>query len=90
MESMDIQVVKRDGSIEAYSESKISKVGEAAGLNQSQAQTLASSITAWLTEQKVKKVTSLDIRDQVISGLKKLNTYAANLFIWYEKTKTAH
>lgn len=84
---MNTQVVKRDLSIEDYNQNKIAKVGVAAGLNESQAQALAVSISKWLNERNVNKITSLDIRDQVVNELKKLNTYAANLFMWYEKTK---
>lgn len=84
---MKREVIKRDGTLEDYTEEKIKKVVTAAGINPDEAKTLAGNITKWLEKNNMLKVTSLQIRDHVIDELKKVNQYAANFFIWYEKTK---
>lgn len=84
---MKIEVAKRNGTIEDYDESKIVKVVVATGLEPEQAQTLAVNVTKWIKDNSLSKVTSLQIRDQVVEGLKKVNKYSANLFVWYEETK---
>ena len=33
------------------------------------------------------QITTLQIRNQVLSELGKINEFAANAFLWYEKTK---
>ncbi|OGK25286.1 hypothetical protein A3A46_03730 [Candidatus Roizmanbacteria bacterium RIFCSPLOWO2_01_FULL_37_13] len=84
---MNLQVIKRDGSIEDYNEAKITRVVIAAGLNPDQAQTLASAIAKWIKKNTLTKLSSLKLRDKVLEELKKANKDAANLFSWYEKTK---
>ncbi len=84
---MNIAVIKKDGSIEDYNPQKITKVVIAAGLYPDQANILSTNITNWLKEKNLSKVTSIQIKNQVIEELKKINQYAAGLFTWYEKTK---
>lgn len=87
---MKTKVVKRDGSLEDYDEAKIARVAEAAGLESGQAQVVAVNITKWLKENSILKVTSLQIRDQLLEDLKKFDGKAADLFVWYEQTKDGH
>lgn len=80
-------VLKRDGSRENYDEVKIIRVVTAAGLRPDQAQKLAKKVTLWVDNLRQPEVSTLQIRDKVIEGLKKVNDNAAGLFIWYEHTK---
>lgn len=84
---MKMQVIKRDGSIEEYSEAKIAKVIIAAGLEPNQVQKITFVISESLKKMNLSKLSSLKIKDKVIEELKKVNQDAANLFFWYEKTK---
>lgn len=81
-----VNVIKRDGSKEAYDETKVVRVVVAAGAKNGQEQVIAQAVTAWLNKEKLTETTSLIIRDKVISELKKINPEAANFFIWYQKT----
>lgn len=83
---MAINVIKRDGSKEAYDETKVARVAAAAGAKNGQEKEIAKAVTAWLNSEKQTETTSLIIRDKVISELKKINPEAANFFIWYQKT----
>lgn len=84
---MDIHVVKKDGTLEVYDESKIVRIVVAAGLTPEEGQTLASNITKWINENSLTKVTTLELRGKVLEGLKAASEYAANLYLWYEKSK---
>jgi len=85
---MKVQIVKRDGTPEKYDPQKIERVVEAAGLNPEEAKILSGKVTNWLVTNKKEKITSLEIRDQVIKELEAVDEYAANLFKWYQKVKT--
>jgi len=82
-----MKVIKRDGSIEDFNQNKIARVVKAAGLNDNRAQKLAKKVAEWLEAKKQAQVTSLQIRDKVIEELQKVDKYAANLFVSYQKTK---
>lgn len=82
-----INVIKRDGIKEAFDPEKISRVVEAAGLTKEQSKLLAQTVTDILVQNRKNEVTSFEIRKLVIEELYKVNTYAADLFSWYEKTK---
>lgn len=84
---MEVKVIKRNGSLEDFDQGKIARVVTAAGLTPNQAETLAANITEWVKATQQNQVTTLQIRDQVVYELQKLNKYAADLFVWYEKTK---
>ncbi len=84
---MNKSVIKRDGSIEPYQEEKIVRVVQAAGADEQVSKEVAQRITAWLTLNTSPEVPSLAIRDQVIVELLKLDTDAASMFSWYQKTK---
>jgi len=84
---MAIQVIKRDGSLEDFEKDKIERVTKAAGLSQKQAKELALKIEKWAKSSGRKKITTLQIRDEVVPELKKLNKFAYNAFVWYQKTK---
>lgn len=68
---MNIQVIKRDKTVEEYQENKIEKVVLAAGLNLKQAKLLTANINGWIKKNSFLKVSSLEIRDKVIEELKK-------------------
>lgn len=84
---MKIQVVKRDGSLENFERDKIERVTAAAGLSQEQAKELADEIEKWVETSGKNQLTTLQIREQVLKRLNNLNQFAANAFVWYEKTK---
>ena len=84
---MNLQIIKRDGSLENYSEEKIRKVVVAAGLKLDQAKLLTHNITYWLKTKTFTKLSSLKLRDQVNEELKKINKEAHDLYTWYQKTR---
>jgi transcriptional regulator NrdR family protein len=85
---MKIQVVKKDGSLEDYDESKIFRVAKAAGLSVKQSGLVAADVTKWIAESGLTKITTLQIRSSVVENLNKFDKSAANLYLWYEGTKT--
>ena len=80
-------VIKRDGSKEIFSEAKIARVMGAAGLTSEQTKQVVSRINEWTTSQGEKEITSLSIRDKLLNILPEINKPAADLFVWYQKTK---
>ena len=82
-----IRVVKRDRTLEDFDKKKIARVVAAAGLEIEKANDLADRVDLWVTQNSQEAVTSLQIRDKVLEELKKVSSYAAGLFEWYEKTK---
>ena len=84
---MKFQVIKKDGTLEDFEKGKIERVTTAAGLSQEQAKKLASEIEKWAETSGKNQITTLQIRNQVLLELKGLNEFAANAFVWYEKTK---
>lgn len=84
---MKIQVIKKDGTLEDFEKDKIERVTTAAGLSENQARKLADKISGWIKSGGKKQITTLQIRNQVVSQLQKINQFAANAFLWYEKTK---
>jgi transcriptional regulator NrdR family protein len=85
--SSDILVIKRDGSKEPFDPEKISRVVQAAGLEVDLAQKLTRDISIWINALGQSEVSSLKIRDEVITELESLDEYVAGLFRWYQKTK---
>ena len=84
---MKFQVIKKDGSLEDFEKGKIERVTTAAGLSQKQAKKLASDIEKWAKTSGKKQIAVLQIRNQLLKELNDLNQFAANAFVWYEKTK---
>lgn len=84
---MTIQVIKKDGSLQPFDHLKIRKVVIAAGLTSEEGDLLAKKMKSWVKKLKKEKVSTKEIRNEVVSELKKVNPYAAQLFVWYEKTK---
>ena len=80
-------ITKRDGSTEEFQSEKITRVVMAAGLSEEQARILTHNVTDWTNNHEQEKITTLQIRDRVLEELRKINSYAAGLFEWYEKTK---
>lgn len=87
---IDIKVKKRDGTIEEYAKEKIKKVVLAAGLDDSESEKLLTEIDNWLKGRNFKVITSIKLRDRVATELKKLNEYAYNKYIWWQKYKEDH
>ncbi len=81
------EVVKRDNTKEPYSEEKVRRVVEAAGLDPNQSVVFAQAITNWLLEAEKSIINSLELRDKVLAELRSTDENAANLFEWYQKTK---
>lgn len=86
-EMMRVQVLKRDGSLEPFAAKKIVRVVKAAGLEPPQAVALGKRLDDWVGSLGKKQLSSLEIRDQVLAELRRVNAHVANLFEWYEKTK---
>lgn len=82
-----MQVIKRDGSYEEFDQGKIARVTQAAGLSSDQAQALADKLAQWANQSGKSQIPALEIRNQVVAELQKVNPNAANLFVWYEGTK---
>jgi len=82
-----ILVVKRDGSKQHYDPDKIAQVAIAAGLETSKTAKLTQAVNDWIESLNRLEVTSLEIRDKVLSVLVKLNPQVADLYRWYQKTK---
>ncbi|MCR4263470.1 MAG: ATP cone domain-containing protein [Candidatus Roizmanbacteria bacterium] len=80
-------VIKRDGSKEIFSEAKIARVMGAAGLTSEQTKQVVNQVNEWLTKQGQKEITSLSIRDVLLTILPEINKPVADLFTWYQKTK---
>ncbi len=90
IERMKIKVVKRDKELADYDSIKIKKIVVAAGLTEKEADGLCKTIDKWLGKLDKKQVTSLQIRDQVLVEIQKINEQVARKFIWYEKYKDKH
>lgn len=84
---MKIQVIKKDGSLEDFEKGKIERVTTAAGLSRNQAKELADNIEKWAETSGKNQIATLQIREQVLKGLNNINQFAADAFVWYEKTK---
>ena len=84
---MKIAVVKRDGTLEDFQKEKIEKCLKAAGLTDDQTKSLADKTAKWVKSLGKKQITTFQIRDRVVSELGKINRFATNAFVWYEKTK---
>lgn len=83
----EIQVIKRDGSVEDFEVEKIIRVVKAAGLSSADAEELGSHMEKWAIEQNKEEISSLEIRDKVVELMHDYDEMAADLFVWYEKTK---
>jgi len=81
-----IKVIKRDGSLQEFDEGKIVRIAKAAGLEEAEAVDLGNEVEAWAIAQN-KKITTMQIRDLVLEGLRKRDEYAANMYEWYEERK---
>lgn len=82
------RVIKRDGKIEDFDQGKIERVAKAAGLKPDDAKRVAQNVAQWVTNNTFDHtISSLKIRDKVVEELQRVNSYAAGLYTWYEKTK---
>lgn len=82
-----VKVIKRDGQLEDFDLKKIARVLQVAGLDKEAADLLSNRVSAWVDRNYQDSVSSLEIKDKVLEELKLVNSYIADLFQWYEKTK---
>ena len=80
------KVIKRDGNVEDFDTGKIERIAKAAGLNDVDSQKVAKNVAEWVLAQG-KPVQTVDIRNEVVNELQKVNSYAANLYLWDETSK---
>ncbi len=83
-----LQIIKRDGSKEPFDLDKIARVVTAAGLEPDETDRLVNKLTDWINSLNKVEISSLEVRDQVLLALDSINTSVANLFRWYQKTRT--
>ena len=88
--AIKLKVRKRDGKLENYDSAKIKKVVIAAGLNEKEAKALCLNLDTWAKSVRKKEVSSLEIKDIVALELKKVNNYAYEKYMWWEKYKDQH
>jgi len=80
------QVIKRNGSMEAFDKSKISMGLTHAGLLVSDANNIADQVEQWLPEVlEDDKVDSFVIRDRLVELLEEMDPQAAQRFLEYKK-----
>lgn len=82
---MDVTVIKRDNTKESFDPETLMRVVIAAGLTPEEAKKVSEGIENWLTQRGKPEVTSVQIRDQIIVEIQKLNKNVARSFIDYEK-----
>ena len=86
---MGISVIKKDRSSEELNPDKIKRVVKAAGLTDAEADILTQKVIDWVNNLGRGEVKTSEIREVVLQELKNVNSYAAGLYEWYEKTKEA-
>ena len=84
---MSFRIVKRDKSIEDFNAAKLLLVTTSSGLSEEEAKKLCVTIQKWAEGTKKPLITTLQIRDRIITELQKTNHDAADHFIEYEKTR---
>lgn len=82
------EVIKKDGSREAFDIEKIRKVTVTAGLDDAKVNDLCARITKWVDEKG--SVTTPEIREQVLNYLQENDPSVYGLFKWYEDGKDKH
>lgn len=84
-----IKIRKKDNRLQSFDPKKIERVCKAAGVDADNAKRIAEKINTWIrnSPDKLDGISSLQIREIVASELKKISTYAYNLYTWYEKGK---
>jgi len=83
----DLEVIKRDASVEPFSLEKIQRVVRAAGLDDKQTKQLTGEIILWQSRIAGKKISSKEIRDEVQRLMERIDPASANFYRWYQKTK---
>ncbi|OGM26105.1 hypothetical protein A3D00_01825 [Candidatus Woesebacteria bacterium RIFCSPHIGHO2_02_FULL_38_9] len=84
---MELTVVKKDGSLESFNKDKIDRIMVAAGLDPEISLALSDEISNWAENLGQDKITTAQIRDKVVEELKRQDKYAADFYVWYEKSK---
>ena len=84
---MSFRVVKRDKVLEDFNEAKIVNVLEASGLSHEDAQHICVVVFQWAEDTKKPLVTTLQIRDRIITELQKTNKDAASHYVAYEQNR---
>jgi transcriptional regulator NrdR family protein len=82
-----MQIIKRDKTREEFQPQKIKRVVIAAGLTESESETLMNNLNNWVDANKFETLEVTSLRNKVVEELSALNKYAADLYQWYEETK---
>jgi transcriptional regulator NrdR family protein len=82
-----VKVEKRDGSLEEFDPEKIKSVVVAAGLDEEKSKKLVANVSEWVKKYEGKTITSLQIRDQILVEMQKIDQIVAQGFTEYEKYK---
>ena len=84
---VNIEVKKKDDSLELFNSEKIKRVVIAAGLSENDGAHLAEQVNTWAHSLNKPVINSRALRDKVYEELKKVSEYSTGLFTWYEKMK---
>jgi transcriptional regulator NrdR family protein len=85
---MNLQVQKKDGSMQLFDRTKILAGLVKSGATSEQAETVASQVEAWAqTGAPNGVIASLDLRAKVLEFLKVVNPVAGAAFESYQKTQ---
>lgn len=82
-----INIIKKDGAKQPFDQEKIKRIAVAAGLSDEEGKTVSENVANFVLSQNQPEINSSQIREKVLEELKKVNQFAANLYLWYEKTK---
>lgn len=83
----NVNIIKKDGTKQPFDQEKIKRIAVAAGLSEEQGKTVSENVDNFVLSQNQPEINSSQIREKVLEELKKVNQFAANLYLWYEKTK---
>lgn len=80
-----VKIKKRDGSFEAFVESKIVATVKKAGATAEEAARVAKEVSAKVAHKA--EVTAEELSDMVVASLKKVNKAAADEFVKFREKK---
>ncbi len=83
---MELKITKRQGEIEDWSDDKILTSIMRAGASSEESQKVSLSVKQWAAQNAEDgKISSTNLRDQVIHQLALVNPIAANTYQFYKK-----
>lgn len=83
---VDLKIIKRQGGSDEWSDDKIITSILRAGASAEEAQDVAKGVRDWAEKNSDEgHIKSIELRDQIIKQLKKINSLAANTFQVYKK-----